>query len=318
MNVIIKMKKHPIDDLFAKKLAEHRQEPSQKAFEKFQARLQEKQQKPKVGFFLGNRNWTYYAAAAGIAIALSVGFLTQNDTSVSPTVASADVPSHDAPSHDVPTVKKNSVESVSEVANNQSIASIENKKQTSENTTKQNLPTTKKQFQPVVINTPKNTIANLNPITQSVPNKIVDDSPEEEISVATNTTPIFETPVVETTKPAEQTSQGIFKTDIGESVVVVLEPAAPEAEVIPSISQDSNTSLADAKRLGEEKDEKEKSFIAKLYGEYKHFKYGEKVDLKKLGVKDVLARVDDSVIKEDITDVRDFVQRKVSRLQRKE
>jgi len=32
----------------------------------------------------------------------------------------------------------------------------------------------------------------------------------------------------------------------------------------------------------------------------------------------VLARVDDSVIKEDINDVRDFIQRKVSRLQNKE
>ncbi len=114
MNIIIKMKKHPIDDLFAKKLAEHRQEPSQKAFEKFQARLQEKQQKPKVGFFLGNRNWTYYAAAAGIAIALSVGFLTQNDTSINPTIASVDAPSHDAPSQ-----KKNTVETNPEVINNQ-------------------------------------------------------------------------------------------------------------------------------------------------------------------------------------------------------
>lgn len=312
MNIIIKMKKHPIDDLFAKKLAEHRQEPSQKAFEKFQARLQEKQQKPKVGFFLGNRNWTYYAAAAGIAIALSVGFLTQNDSSINPTVASVDVPPHD-----VPTVKKNSVKRVLEVANNQSITSVENKIQTSENATKQNLPTAKKQFQPVVISTPENAIASLNPTIQPVPNKIVDDSPEEQISVAT-TTPIFGDSEVETAKPAEQASQGIFKTDVGESVVVVLEPAAPEAEVISSISQDSNISLADAKRMGEEKEEKEKSFIAKLYGEYKNFKYGEKVDLKKLGVKDVLARVDDSVIKEDITDVRDFVQRKVSRLQRKE
>lgn len=308
MNIIIKMKKHPIDDLFAKKLAEHRQEPSQKAFEKFQARLQEKQQKPKVGFFLGNRNWTYYAAAAGIAIALSVGFLTQNDTSVNPTVAKVDMP----------TVKKNAVSPVPEVINNHAIASLENNTQSIKNTTKQNLPTAKKETLPVVTSTPENTIANLNPTTQQVPNRIIDDSPEEEISVATNTTPIFENPVVETSKPAEQASQGIFKTDVGESVVVVLEPAAPEAEVIPSISQDSNISLADAKRLGEEKEEKEKSFIAKLYGEYKHFKYGEKVDLKKLGVKDVLARVDDSVIKEDITDVRDFVQRKVSRLQRKE
>lgn len=312
MNIIIKMKKHPIDDLFAKKLAEHRQEPSQKAFEKFQARLQEKQQKPKVGFFLGNRNWTYYAAAAGIAIALSVGFLTQNETAINPTIASVDAPSHDAPSQ-----KKNTVETNPEVINNQEIASRENNTQSIKNTRKQNLPTAKKETLSVVTSTPENTIANLNPTTPT-PNKIVDDSPEEEISVATNTTPIFENPVVGTTKPAESASQGIFKTDIGESVVVVLEPAAPEAEVIPSINQDSNVSLADAKRLGEEKEEKEKSFIAKLYGEYKNFKYGEKVDLKKLGIKDVLARVDDSVIKEDITDVRDFVQRKVSRLQRKE
>ncbi len=216
-------------------------------------------------------------------------------------------------------MKKNTIETAPEIINNQAIASLENnRQQTIQNTTKQNSSTAKKEILPVVTSTPENTIANLNPITQPVPNKIIDDSPEEEISVATNTTPIFETPVVETTKPAEQASQGIFKTDVGESVVVVLEPAAPEAEVIPSISQDSNISLADAKRMGEEKEEKEKSFIAKLYGEYKHFKYGEKVDLKKLGVKDVLARVDDSVIKEDITDVRDFVQRKVSRFQRKE
>lgn len=317
MNVIIKMKKHPIDDLFAKKLAEHRQEPSQKAFEKFQARLQEKQQKPKAGFFLGNRNWTYYAAAAGIAIALSVGFLTQNDTSVNPTVASADVPSHDVPSQDVPTVNKKSVETGRELTDNQAIASVENNTQTTQNKTKQNLPTSKKAIQALVESSPENTIASISTPINQTPNKIVDDSPEEQTNIATNTQ-IFENPVVETTKPVEQASQGIFKTDVGESIVVILEPTALEAELIPSINQDSDTSLAEAKRMGEEKEEKEKSFIAKLYGEYKNFKYGEKVDLKKLGVKDVLARVDDSVIKEDITDVRDFVQRKVSRLQRKE
>lgn len=309
MNSIIKMKKHPIDDLFAKKLAEHRQEPSQKAFEKFQARLQEKQQKPKVGFFLGNRNWVYYAAAAGIAIALSVGFLTQNDTSINPTVARVDVPSQDVPSQ-----KKNTIETTPKVINNQEIASVKNnRQQIIQNIIKQNLSTAKKETLPVLIRTPENTITNLNPTSQT-PNKIIDDSPEEQIVLAT-ITPIFENQVVETAKPAEPTSQGFFKTDVGESIVVVLEPAAPETEVIPSISQDSNISLAEAKRLVEEK---EKSFIAKLYSEYKHFKYGEKVDLKKLGVKDVLARVDDSIIKEDITDVRDFVQRKVSRLQRKE
>lgn len=307
MNIIIKMKKYPIDDLFAKKLAEYRQEPSQKAFEKFQARLQEKQQKPKAGFFLGNRNWAYYASAAGIAIALSVGFLTQNDTSFSPTAISANLP----------TRKKNAVVTTSRLANNQAMALVENGQSTLKNTTKHNVQKSKKVILSIVTITPENSIANQNSIIQLAPNKILDDSPEEQISVAINT-PIFENPVVETTNPPQQVSQGIFKTDIGESVVVVLEPVAPEVEVIPSINSDSNTSLAEAKRMGEEKKEKEKSFIAKLYGEYKHFKYGEKVDLKKLGVKDVLARVDDSIIKEDITDVRDFVQRKVSRLQNKE
>lgn len=306
MNIIIKMKKHPIDDLFAKKLAEHRQEPSQKAFEKFQARLAEKQQKPKAGFFLGNRNWTYYAAAAGIAIALSVGFLTQNDISVNQTVASAE-----------PNLKKNAGQTLPEVIDNQAIASVENDTQVSENTIKQNLPISKKEIQPLVVSTSENTIASTATPVNQTPNKIVDDSPEEQISIATNTD-IFTNPVIETTKPAEEANQGIFKTDIGESIVVVLEPTIPEAEVIPSINQDSNISLAEVKRMGEEKEEKEKSFIAKLYGEYKNFKYGEKVDLKKLGVKDVLARVDESEIKEDITDVRDFVQRKVGRFQKRD
>jgi hypothetical protein len=126
----------------------------------------------------------------------------------------------------------------------------------------------------------ENNFVNQNPIIQQAPNKIVDDSYEEQISVVTNTA-IFENSVVETTKPSQQISQGIFRTDIGESVVVVIEPTDSEVEFIPSINPDSNISLAEVKRLGEENVEKEKSFIAKLYSEYKHFKYGEKVDLKK-------------------------------------
>jgi len=302
------MKKHPIDDLFARKLAEHRQEPSQKAFEKFQARLQEKQQKPKTVFFLGNRNLTYYAAAAGIAIVLSAGFLTQNDTSVSSKVSIADLP----------TKKKNIVVTALELTNNQAIASVKKYAQpTLKNIDKQNVPEPKKEIQFVATITLENNTTNQNPIIELISNKIVDDSPEEQITVANNT-PIFENPEVETFKPVEQVSQGIFKIDIGESVVVVLEPIGFEAEVIPSIDLDSNISLAEVKRMGEEKEENEKSFIAKLFSEYKHFKFGEKVDLNKLGVKDVLARVDESAIKEEITDIRDFVQRKVSRLQRKE
>ena len=74
--------------------------------------------------------------------------------------------------------------------------------------------------------------------------------------------------------------------------------------------------MADARRLGQEKEEESKSFIAKLYGEYKHFKYGEKVDLKKIGVKDALARVDEGLFKEEREDVIGFLQRRVGRLKK--
>ena len=301
------MKKHPIDDLFVKKLAEYRQEPSQKAFEKFQALLQEKHQKPKAGIFFGNHNWTHYATAVGIAIALSVGFLTQNDISVSPIATRVDLPIG----------KKNAFDTTPLTPNNQAFLSVEIDQSMLKNINKQNLPKSKIAIKSVVLSTPESNFANQNPIFQPATNKILDDSPEEQISVAINT-PIFENSGLETTKPSEEVSQGIFKIDVGESVVIVFEPVSEETEVIPSINSDSNTSLEEVKSMGEVIEEKEKSFIAKLYGEYKHFKFGEKVDLKKLGVKNVLARVDESEIKEDITDVRDFVQRKLSRLQRKE
>lgn len=300
MKTIIKMKKHSIDDLFAKKLVEYRQEPSQIAFEKFQARLSQKQQKPKGGFFLINRNWGYYATAAGIIAVLSIGFLSQTNSPKEATLASAVI------SKPVQKVIKNS--------DNESVASIEKGfiQKISQQNTKQKVEILAKKTLPAV----QNTFAKTDVLPTKIENVIIDDLPIEQTEVALN--PVFETSIVETQAITEKQTEGIFKKDVGGSIVVILEPEKTENDIIPSINADSQTTLAEAKRLGEEKDENAKSFLSKLYGEYKHFKYGEKVDLKKLGVKDVMARVDDTVIKEDITDVRDFVQRKVSRLQRKD
>lgn len=302
MNTIIKMKKHPIDDLFAKKLAEYRQEPSQKAFEKFQACLSEKQQKPKGGFFIVNRNWGYYAAAAGIIAVLSIGFLSQTNSPNETTLATIEV-------------KKSIVDNSTIVSKNndsQGVKSVE--KTFTQHVSKKNTEQPIRVLDKIVELPNEQTFAKIEPL--SIEDTIIDDSPIEQTEVVLN--PIFETSIFETQAKAEEKVDGVFKNDIGGSIVVVLEPEKIENEIIPSINADSQTTLADAKRLGEEKEENAKSFLSKLYGEYKHFKYGEKVDLKKLGVKDVLARVDDTVIKEDITDVRDFVQRKVSRIQRKD
>jgi hypothetical protein len=302
MNTIIKMKKHPIDDLFAKKLAEYRQEPSQKAFEKFQARLAEKQQKPKGGFYLFNRNWGYYAAAAGIIAVLSIGFLSQTNSSKDTALASVEVKK--------PTIDNSII--VSKSVESQEVKSAE--KAFTQQVSKKNTEQLIKVLDKKVELSNEKTFAKAQPLP--IEHTIIDDSPIEQTQVALN--PVFETSISETPTTTEEKADGIFKNDIGGSIVVILEPEKIENEIIPTINPDSETTLAEAKRMGEEKEENAKSFLSKLYGEYKHFKYGEKVDLKKLGVKDVLARVDNNEIKEDITDVRDFVQRKVSRLQRKD
>lgn len=304
MNTIIKMKKHPIDDLFAKKLAEHRQEPSQKAFEKFQARLAEKQHKRRGGFLLANRNWGYYAAAAGIVVALTIGVLSQSNTPDQTILASINLPKQ----------KDNKKIDVTKGIDNQSLAVQEVVKNANETHLNQPEKAMLKFAKSLPIISNETSIAKTE--IQTKDNNIVDDTPQEQTSVAINT--IFETTAVEKLQPKEIKATEAFKNTIDESIVLVLEPEEVEKEIIPAINEDSPTSLADAQRLGEEKEENAKSFIAKLYGEYKHFKYGEKVDLKKIGVKDVLARVDENLFKEDREDVIGFVQRKVGRLQKRD
>ena len=297
------MKKHPIDELFAKNLVEFRQEPSQRAFEKFQARLQEKQEKPKGGIFFLNRNWSYYAAAAGIILALTVGILSQRNTTKESVLASSEI---------LPKVASKaasnakSTDSQSVMAKNSTNNAVENTVSKSDKVLLKATKTT------IIAN--ETSVAKVEIQPKEIENTIIDDSPEEQTSVAINA--IFENTAAEKIEPAEVKSTEIFKNPIDESIVLILEPEQIEKEVIPAINQDSETNLADARRLGQEKEEESKSFIAKLYGEYKHFKYGEKVDLKKIGVKDALARVDEGLFKEEREDVIGFLQRRVGRLKK--
>lgn len=306
MNILIKMKKHPIDDLFAKKLAEHRQEPSQKAFEKFQVRLTEKQHKRRGGFFLANRNWGYYAAAAGIVVALAIGILSQQNTSNETILASAYMP------------KKVDIKpyNINKNTDSQLVASENNTKKLIETNIEQSEKKASKHTLKFPIISLETNVAKLENQPKRLENLIDDDSPEEPNAVAINA--IFEKTIIEKIEPKGIQTTDVSKNITDESIVLILEPEQIEREVIPAINQDSETSLAEVKRLGAEKEENAKSFIAKLYGEYKHFKYGEKVDLKKIGVKDALVRVDESLFKEEREDVRDFVQRRVGRLQKRD
>ena len=297
------MKKHPIDELFAKNLVEFRQEPSQRAFEKFQARLQEKQEKPKGGIFFLNRNWSYYAAAAGIILALTVGILSQRNTSKESVLASSEV---------LPKVASKAT-SNAKSTDSQSVMVEKPINNVVKNTVSKSDKVLLKATKTTIIAN-ETSVAKVEIQPKAIENTIIDDSPEEQTSVAINA--IFENTATEKIEPAEVKSTEIFKNPIDESIVLILEPEQIEKEVIPAINQDSETNLADARRLGQEKEEESKSFIAKLYGEYKHFKYGEKVDLKKIGVKDALARVDEGLFKEEREDVIGFLQRRVGRLKK--
>jgi hypothetical protein len=293
---IIKMKKHPIDELFAKKLAEHRQEPSQKAFEKFQARLQEKQTKRRGGVFAINRNWGYYAAAAGVIAALTIGVLSQSNTVDTQVLADSRKPK------ETQVVKKPVSQGVQE--NTSTIAGTAPEKVT--NTFKgvgmaghgQEIAVAKhKEVNPV--NTPVEKEA-ATPVIQEPANAIAMEDVQTRTLAGKNAAAIE-------TFADNKTPDIAAKYNIGDVVVVI----APLEENVSKAPAETQMSM-------EEKAEKEKSFLAKLYGEYKHFKYGEKVDLKKLGVKDAVARVDEGLFKEEREDVRDFVQRRIGRMQKRE
>lgn len=298
------MKKHPIDELFAKKLAEHRQEPSQKAFEKFQARLQEKQTKRRGGVFAININWGYYAAAAGVVAALAIGILSQRNTNDAQLA--------------VDTVKPDKVGTVVGQPASPSIqgntdAIAENKPERTTN--RYEGVSTTRPVQEIVVARRTDVRATNTPIVKEViipidqePNNDVAHNPVQEVpSLQVETLAGRNTTAIETF--ADNNADIASKYSIGrESVVLIIAP----------VEESDVQNPTEPELSAEEKAEKEKSFLAKLYGEYKHFKYGEKVDLKGLGVKDAVARVDEGLFKEEREDVRDFVQRRIGRMQRKE
>lgn len=299
---IIKMKKHPIDELFAKKLAEHRQEPSQKAFEKFQARLQEKETKRRGGVFAISRNWSYYAAAAGVVAVLTIGILSQRNTDNTQFVAVNG-------KHKVET--QNQTDSAISKEKPALLAGTDKEKGNSGIETRQ-----PKSVNNIIAATKRADAGSTNasvvkekitPLAQVPLDAIALNQPEEVNTLPIETLTGKNANTIETFSSENTTLAA--KHNIGE-VVLVITPL--------EVDKSSSQSIAKTESSIAENDEKEKSFLAKLYGEYKHFKYGEKVDLKRLGVKDVVARVDEGLLKEERDDVRDFVQRRISRMQKRE
>jgi hypothetical protein len=311
---ILKMEKHPIDELFAKKMAEYRQEPSQRAFEKFQARVAEREQEKRGGGFLSishNRRW-YYGAAAGLAIALSVVFLSQKEGKKD------DFAQNQGKTNPVEIIQpKNTTEPIvkEQLANNSIPKTIEKQpikvsiqkenidKPIIENTISiaQNEPKESKE------NTIQNPIIDHTEVTESIATTVV--IPEQNTD---NQTVIpNETPVLKGIQP-QNTVENV------EEPVVLANNFQPieEAELMPMIDEDSVTEFDKLRQAAMEREENSKSFLARLSDEYKHLKYGEKVDLNNLKVKpkDVLARADEQILREERNDIKETFYRKFSKI----
>ncbi len=313
---ILKMEKHPIDELFAKKMAEYRQEPSQRAFERFQARVAEREQQKRGGGFLSishNRRW-YYAAAAGMAIALSVVFLSQKDSSKGDFAQNKPKKEVIQPKNTVePIIQKETLATTNSseiqkqevvkplIQNNIIEKSIENLVTVNQNSIAQNT-------EPKVIQNNQNSIidhteANDIAITNSVvlPTETIDNqSVTNQIESNKNEAVIAQNPV-------EKVESGTFIAD--NSV------KTPKDEVITAIDADSVTEFEKLRQAAMEREEYSKSFLARLSEEYRHLKYGEKVDLENLKVKpkDVLARADERILRDERNDIKETFYRKVGK-----
>lgn len=279
------MKKNPIDELFAKKLAEHRQEPSQKALEKFQERLAQREQKRRGGLFVWNRQWNYYAAAASVIAVLSIGVLSIRDNS--PQLADS---------------KQDTVKSVAKKDVQKNVSVYAQKTTTASNSAEKFQSVVNKQktsFENTVIKT-ETTIAQARQ-EENQPKVVITEPTQPNTTIASVTEPVAQTEIPQITLQVESINNKPLSAE--ESIVLVYN------EVIETPKTEN--------AVVEEKED-EKSFISKLFKEYQHLKYGEKVDLKTLGInkREVLAKVDERLFKEEREDLKDFVQSRVGRFRK--
>lgn len=270
------MKHHPIDEEFARKLANHRLEPSSKALEKFQERLSQKN-KPVTSFsWQSNRKWMYMAASM-LVVGSGVLLMINSDSKV--------------------TEKKlNNVA----LKNNDK---LELTTQTFKNYEK-SIPIVEKNIDEMSVAQPIAAIIEQNIVAE-------DDTQMTEI-VSVGNRLVFE---ATEDSPKENINQSLFKTDIGESIVLEPNSPAETSILIEEIDADSEMAMEEVNEIIRENEEENRSFISKLFKEYKNLKYG-KEEFSLTSSKVNLSETSAPIVSE-LGEIRDFMQRKIGRLQRR-
>lgn len=271
--MIIKMKKHPIDELFASNLRDHSTVPSQRAAELFQKRLAEKERPKGLIAAMPSRKY-YWGAAASVLFILGMGWFilqqgeqpTQNVAQNKQELVKATLTNELKPDNSVATVTESREEELQgiavpelQVARITNRRGAETKKQTQSFLTANiSAEESKPAFQPMVLD---------EPIMDKLTLAVVDAEREKKKEAAKQ-------------RKLQNRDNTLFKNSVAETVIVISEVQPKEEQLlIPEISGDSRVSIAQATEMGRERQNTDRSFIAKVFTEIKNLKHGEKLDV---------------------------------------
>lgn len=288
------MKKHPIDELFASNLREHSAVPSSRAAELFQQRLTEKKKPKGVFFKLPVRSY-HWAAAASVLFVLTMGWYAVQNEQTAQTIAQqpnkTEVVNEPAVKPEINPAEK-TIATVIDVQENEKALSNTTQIANVSKLRKASAPTIKKRIEATQEVEPKKNAPVFAPM-------ILDEPIMDKLTVAVLNAEQEKKREAMKQRKLQNENSDLFKKSIAKTVIVISEVQPKEEQLyIPEISGDSRVTIAQATRMGQERQQADRSFIAKVFTEIKHLKHGEKLDVAGLNKRSdaVFARSDEGFI----------------------
>lgn len=297
------MKEHSIDKLFANKVKDHAVEPSMSAAELFRRKLAEKQldelfvttlknhellpsvsankqfhdklneRKKPVGFFIGANRSYYWAAAASIVFMLGIGWWNLQSTTTDATTATTLAEVKSVLPTEGKVISEDNITTAKVVATERrvvkkGVSKTNSKTVNSKAVVNENNDTNTPIFKPMILDEPI-----MDRLTLAVMDGQRERTKEEQ------------------KKRKETTPEGPqFKNSVAETIIVISDVKPTEEHLsIPQLNADSQVTLAQANKVGRERMNSERSFIAKVFTEIQHLKHGEKLDVAGINKKSELA-----------------------------
>ncbi|AWV99314.1 hypothetical protein [Arcticibacterium luteifluviistationis] len=258
MNSIKNNKKHPLDELFRQKLSGFEMEPSLEAKERFLASInaEESSKKPF---------WFFSAAAAVILISGLSWFFLNNSPKIDTNSALAEL-SVESTIEETPKVLENTFP-VPEIVNRENL----NTRTSAESSIPSKKGVQKKE--------------------QNVIQKTLQPKPVRSITGIIETDELIQDRLTLALQAAEEKkskaevnleSNDLFKTSVGETIIIVASTLNTEEIYLPEINSDSPITLAEAENLGSSILEEDRSLMAKVFTELKHLKHGERASFNSI------------------------------------